>query len=178
MAIKVLLEELVERASAVAVITPAEHRAIWEGDEIVTYTHVHVDRVVAGQVARDAWVRTLGGSVGDIAQIVEGEATFVAGRPLLAFLRPRLDPASRTPTGALEVVERGQGAFPIVTSDGRAHLALGPDLGALVPPRDPAGAGDARPARDVLARHSVDEAAREVAAAWARAHGRRGTPGK
>ena len=68
-----LFDELVQRASAVAVVTPIEERAVVEDGRIVTYTHVRVDRRVAGAIAEDFWVRALGGAVGRIGQIVEGQ---------------------------------------------------------------------------------------------------------
>jgi hypothetical protein len=117
-------------------------------------------------------VRTLGGEVGDVAQLVEGEATFAPGRPSLVFLRPHVDPVRRAPTGAMSVVERAQGQFPIETdARARARLALARDLGALVPPSGrTVDGGASRFARDVLEGRSVDDAARTIAAAWRIAH--------
>jgi hypothetical protein len=170
--IAVLLEELVQRASAVAVVTPDEQRSLWEGDRIVTLTRVHVDRKVSGRLAGDVWVRTLGGAVGKIAQLVEGEALFAIGRPSLVFLRPHVDAVTLVPTGAMSVVERAQGQFPLETdAQGRSRLTLASDLGALVPPSGRAPRGGAFVfAREVLDRRSVDEGAGVITAAWRKIH--------
>jgi len=170
--------QLVQESSAVAVVTPTEQRALWEGDRIATYTHVRVDRRLAGDLEGDVWVRTLGGSVGDVAQIAEGQAIFSLGRPSLVFLRAHVDAHTRQATDSYVVVERAQGQFPVVTSDGKpARLALGGDLGALVSVPPEPRAADARPpprdprlARDVLKDRALEGAAREIATAWARAH--------
>src|ERR1019366_8185381 len=109
-------EQLVQESSAVAVVTPTEQRALWEGDRIATYTHVRVDRRLAGDLEGDAWGRTLGGSVGDVAQIAEGQAIFSLGRPSLVFLRTHVDANTRQATDSYVVVERAQGQFPVVTA--------------------------------------------------------------
>jgi hypothetical protein len=170
--ITVLFEELVERASTVAIVVPTEQHSLWEGDGIVTYTRVRVDRTIAGRVAGDVWVRTVGGTVGHIAQILEGEATFTQGRSSLVFLRPHLDPVTRAPTGALSVVERAQGQFPVEPDgEGGARLRPAPDIGALVQP--PAGTRDRGPprlAREVLVGRPPDEAAHAIVAAWRKIH--------
>jgi len=178
-----LFEQLVGEAGAAAVVSPVEARSVWEGGRIATYTRVRVDRLIAGELGGDAeetvWIRTRGGAVGDIGQIVEGDAKFAEGRPSLVFLRPHVDPATGAPTGTFVVVERAQGQFPVVTADRKSVLGLGSDLGALVEPpaaqvaraaqRLPAGVSP-RFARDVLAGRTVDDAAREIARAWARMH--------
>ncbi len=180
----VLFEELVQEASAVAIVTPTEQRALWEGDRIVTYTRLRVDRLVAGRLPDEVWVRTLGGTVGGLAQIVEGQATFAFDRPSLVFLRPHLDPTTRAPAGSFVVAERAQGQFPIaVGRDRRPQLALAADLGALLPPPPehvtraskglPAGSAP-RFAGEVLKDRSVEEAQREIALAWSRVHEREG----
>lgn len=174
----VLFAQLVEESSAVAVVVPTEQRAVWEGDRIATYTHVRVDRLVAGRLAGDVWIRTLGGEVGDLAQIVEGQAAFPLARPSLVFLRVHVDLVSRRVTDAFVVVERAQGQFPVVVgAGGQARLALGADLGALLSlPADARGAHvgpakrDPRFARDVLRDRTLDDAASVIGAAWTRTH--------
>jgi Matrixin len=176
----VLFEELVEGATAVAVVVPVEQRAIWENNRIVTYTRMQLDRPVAGQIPREIWVATHGGVVGHIVQIVEGEPTFALEQPSLVFLRPHVDLATGGPTGALVVVERAQGQFPIAAGDRRKpELSVAPDIGALLAPapahwarasqRLPAG-HTAHFARDVLVGRPLDEAVREIAAAWPQTH--------
>jgi len=172
-------EDLLQRSSAVAVVTPTEQRSLWEGDSIATYTHVRIDRIVSGELAGEVWVMTRGGRVGDIGQLVEGEATFVVGHPVLVFLRPHVDSLTRAPTNALSVVERAQGHFPIEPDpQGRPRLALARDLGTLVSPSGARPSADAPPlARDVLSGRTLDDAARTIASAWAKTHGS-AAPGK
>jgi hypothetical protein len=174
----VRFDQLLEESSAVAEATPIDTRSLWEGDRIVTYTRMRVERLVAGHVTGDVWVRTLGGEVGDLAQIVEGQATFPLDRPSLLFLRVHVDPVTGKPTESFVVVERAQGQFPVVTSAGKPlRLALAPDPGLLLPPAARAGAAqggsaarDDRLARDVLNDRTLDDAVREIQMAWAKTH--------
>ena len=41
---------LLHESSTAAVVTAAESRPVWEDGRIYTYTHVHVDRAVAGEL--------------------------------------------------------------------------------------------------------------------------------
>jgi hypothetical protein len=120
-------------------------------------------------------VRTLGGAVGDIGQIVEGEAQLAAGQSSLVFFRPHLDPITRRPMGSFAVAEGAQGQFPVVApAGGKAHLEVARDLGALYPPseaqrrRSPA----APIARDALCERPLEEALRAIAEAWRRLRAR------
>lgn len=162
-------EDLVRRATAVAVVMPVESHALWEDGRIVTYTRVHVERQVAGRLAaEEVWIRALGGDVGHIGHRVEGQATFALGSPSLVFLHPHLDPVSGAASGTFGVVEGAQGQYPIVHGDGgRTMLATAQNVGTLVLPR---GDSAARLARDVLRDRALDDAAREIASAWALAH--------
>lgn len=174
----VLFAQLVEESSAVAVVIPTEQRTLWEGNRIATYTHVRVDRLLAGQLPQDAWIRTLGGEVGDLAQIVEGQASFPLARPSLVFLRAHADPVTRQPTDAFVVVERAQGQFPVVVgAGGQPRLALSADVGVLLSLAPGARTAhirsakdDPRFARDVLRDRSLEDAMREIAAIWTRTH--------
>ena len=49
--LSVTWEALLGGSSAAAVVTPIESRAVWEDGRICTYTHVHVQQAVAGDVA-------------------------------------------------------------------------------------------------------------------------------
>jgi hypothetical protein len=162
-------DALVRGSTAAAIVTPSDARAVWEGGRICTYTHLHVDRAVAGDLATgdDAWVRTLGGVVGKIGQVVDGEASFAPGRPSLLFLR-------RDAVGVLDVTARGQGQFPVVEGSDAARtptVVQSHAVGMLVPPATPAP-GVTRPllASEKLHGHPVDDALRAVAAAWTPAH--------
>jgi hypothetical protein len=162
----VLFEDLVRDADAVATVTPLERFATWEDGRIVTYTRVRVDRAVAGSVPPDPWIRTMGGVVGRIGQIVEGEASFAAGQPTLVFLRQRPD--------SLEVVARGQGQFALAAADERRpRLLAASNMGMLLPPprervaRARGGGAAARLARDVLQGQLLEDAVNVIIAAWA-----------
>jgi len=76
---------------------------------------------VAGQLAGNLRVRTLGGEVGNVAQIVEGPPTFTPGQPSLVFVRPRLGQAGRAADGSFVVVEAGQGQFLVEAKDGQGR---------------------------------------------------------
>jgi hypothetical protein len=164
-------DALVRGSTAAAIVTPRESRAVWEDGRICTYTHVHVERAVAGSLATggDAWVRTLGGVVGKVGQIVDGEAVFSPGRASLLFLRAAA-------VGAFDVTARGQGQFPIVEGPEAAHsptVVESHAVGMLVP-RAPSASGQgtapAALASERLHGRLVDDAAQQVAAAWVGAH--------
>ncbi len=161
--IPVTFDDLVGRATAAAVVTPIEQHGVWENGRIATYTNVRVERGVAGRLPGSVWVRTEGGTVGHIGQIVEGEAAFVTGAPSLVFLHPWRDGGAATAFG---VVEGAQGQFPIAT-DGRPspRLVMSPHMGGLVPP-----ASTSPLARDVLVDVALSDAAKVIAAAWRPKH--------
>jgi hypothetical protein len=161
-------EGLVHDSTTAAVVTAAESRAVWEDGRIYTYTHLRVTRAVAGELTTggEAWVRTMGGVVGKVGQIVEGEAAFAPGQTSLLFLRTG-------PVGAYVVTYRGQGQFPVVTDDPtHAHIVRSYSVGMLVPPRAPPTAAPPRLATEVLNGRPVDDVAREIAAAWGAMHAR------
>jgi hypothetical protein len=163
--LEVAWEDLVRESTSAAVVTPVDSRSVWEDGRVYTYTHVHVDRAVAGDLGTGdhAWVRTMGGVVGTIGQLVEGEAVLAKGRPSLLFLRPG-------PAGTLRVTARAQGQFPVVADPDPtrpAHLVRSNATGALLPAR----AVPAPPlARDMLHGRIIDDAAREIVTAWGRVH--------
>jgi hypothetical protein len=159
---------LLHQSTAAAVVTAMEARPVWENGRIYTYTHVRIDRPVAGALgtSSDAWVRTMGGIVGKVGQAVEGEAAFVPGQSSLLFLRPG-------PSGAFIVTSRGQGQFPIAADDPTvpARIAENHSVGMLVHPRAlSTAATPPRLAAEVLHGRPVDDAVKEIAAAWGAAH--------
>ncbi len=166
-------DALVRGSTAAAIVTPVGARVVWEDGRICTYTHVHVERAVAGSLATgdEAWVRTLGGVVGKIGQLVDGEAVFSPGRRSLVFLRP-------ASVGALAVTARGQGQFPIVEGADAAHSPTVMEshaVGMLLPPAVQTGEGPSTATRatlasEVLHGRLLDDAAHEVATAWTTAH--------
>lgn len=123
---------LLHESTAAALVTTLESRPVWEGGRIYTYTHVHIDRAVAGELGTgsEAWVRTMGGVVGKVGQIVEGEAAFAPGDRSLLFLR-------KGPAGAFVVTARGQGQYPVVDDDPKQppHVVQSHTIGMILPPR-------------------------------------------
>jgi len=165
LSVAALFDELVRKASAIAVVTPIEQHALWEDRRVVTYTRARVERSVAGRLDSEVWIRTLGGSVGNIGQIIEGQAIFSIGGRVLVFLHPHVDSVSRRPTGTWGVVEGAQGQFPIVVPAGQEEprLTVSHNVGALVAP--PSGG---RLAREALNDRALDDASSEIATVWLR----------
>ncbi|MGO9839315.1 MAG: hypothetical protein ACLP1X_34475 [Polyangiaceae bacterium] len=165
--IAVTWEGLLRESTAAAIVTPVEARSVWEGGRVYTYTRVHVDRPIAGELGAggDAWVRTMGGVVGTIGQLVEGEAVLANGRSSLLFLHPG-------PAGTLAVTARGQGQFPIVADADPAkpaRVVRSNATGELLPPQRASTAGPVL-AGDMLHGRVVDDAVRSIVAAWSRLH--------
>lgn len=168
-------EALLRESTASVIVSSRESTAVWEGGRICTYTHVHVDRAIAGELKTggDTWVRTLGGVVGEVGEIVDGEPVFSPGRASLVFLRPSV-------SGAYDVTARGQGQFPVVAGNDAARsptLTRSHTVGFLLNRgalawSPSAGAGPAAPvlAADMLHGRLVDEAAHDVVSAWAATH--------
>jgi len=173
-------DEMVTDADMVAVVTPMDQRSVWEDNRIVTYTHLKVDEAVAGQAApsSEVWVKTLGGSVGKIGQLVDGEPVFVQGKSSLVFgraLRP----------GTFTVVARAQGQFPVlvdtaskrksVIRNGNCGLLLTRSQAAVsqvgpVAPQARAAAPAVVAAVDALHGRALEDVTRDIAAQWKRLH--------
>ena len=165
----VVFDALVEESTASAVVSAMEQSSVWEGGRIVTYTHLRVEDRLAGSLGQEAWVRSLGGVVGDVGQQVEGEATFTMGNRYVVFLKPSVQGTS------MAVVARAQGEFPVqnakVTSRVTATLPPRPDVVARIQARTQAPEA-VLPASAVLSGHSVEDTRALVAAAWQRTHAR------
>jgi hypothetical protein len=163
--IAVTWDGLLRESTAAAVLTPVESRSAWEDGRIYTYTHLSIDRPVAGTLpaGSSVWVRTMGGVVGKIGQIVEGEAVFSPGHASLVFLHP-------APLGSFEVTARGQGQFPVVADDAKAppRVVRSSAMGAIVPRA--AAPEVTRLAVEVVHGRLVDEVATDVVADWSRTH--------
>lgn len=133
------LTDLVHRSRFVVVGTSREATSAWEpgarGSRIVTYSRVEIQQTVDGRSVPDTqlYVRTLGGRVGDIGQIVHGEAQLELNAPSVLFLRDGLN-------GAMSIVAMAQGHYPLQDDDERTpRLQLSPHLGDLTV-QDPRGA--------------------------------------
>lgn len=100
-------------------------------NRIVTDTTLQVDHVVAGDsglVGGPIVVRTLGGTVGDLAQLVLGEAVLAPGTTDFLFLRKGTD-------GRLHVSAMAQGEYIVVSESGGAlKLRQSPGLDVVVNP--------------------------------------------
>ncbi len=157
---------LLQQSSTAAIVTAVESKPVWENGRIYTYTHVHVDQGVAGELGTggETWIRTMGGVVGNVGQQVEGEAAFAPGDSSLLFLRPG-------PPGSYVVTARGQGQFPVVrdTPTAPPRVVRSSSVGMLVPPRATA-AGAPRLAADVMHGRLVDDVVKDIVAAWGASH--------
>jgi hypothetical protein len=167
--IAIPFDALVHASSAVVVATAVEQRSVWEGTRIQTYSRVHVDSFVAGELAQDgeAWVRTMGGTVGRVGQIVDGEPVFTVGRPSLVFLHR----VAGDPTGVFLVTARAQGQFGLYADEqNRLRVRRSSAVGALVPPLGAGGIPPGALAGDVIHGRVVEDVTRDIATAWSRAH--------
>lgn len=125
------IEDLARASSVIARVTALDRESAWEDGRIVTYSRVRIDEIVAGSTAgntREVRIRTLGGSVGNIGQTVEGEAVLTLAQPAIVFLGTR----SPQRTTDLVVMGRAQGLL-LVRRDvtGREIVRLGP-VGELI----------------------------------------------
>jgi hypothetical protein len=166
--IAITFDALVRASSAVVVGTATEERTVWEGGRIYTYSHIHVDSAVAGELAEngEAWVRTMGGIVGKVGQIVDGEPVFTVGRPSLVFLH-------RSSSGPFVVTARAQGQFGIYADEqSRLRLRRSNAVGALVSAASDPKADPTRTALagDIIHGRAVTDATLDIATAWSRAH--------
>jgi hypothetical protein len=164
--VAVTFEGLVRGACAVALGTAGEQRSVWEGERIYTYSRVHVDSSVAGELKPEdeTWVRTLGGVVGEVGQRVEGEAVFTVGRPSLVFLKH-----DRMGTGTYVVTARAQGQFGLYLDEKSAvHVQKSNAMGTLFAPQGPNA--HLPLASDVIHGRPMTDAAKDIGTAWSRQH--------
>jgi hypothetical protein len=162
-------DDLLHASTEAAIVTPTDAHSAWEAGRIYTYSHVRVDRAIAGTHSSggEAWVRTMGGVVGDTGQRVEGEPLLLPGQPSLLFLQPG-------PNGSFHVTARAQGQFPVIAASNQrpAYVVRSEALGTLVPRQSQASSPAALLASEALHGRSVDDAAHEITSAWNRTHGR------
>jgi hypothetical protein len=191
--IAVPFDSLVKDADAVAVIAPQESKSVWEEGRIYTYTRVKVEQGIAGDTTGgngEVWIRTMGGVVGKIGQLVDGEPVFTPNKQNLLFLR------KFKAGGTWEVSARAQGQYPIVVDElsKKKRIIRSANVGVLLPPKrlqqESAAAGVVQQgpiapqstndtvadvskiklAGDVLHDRPLDEATKEIAVAWKRLH--------
>jgi hypothetical protein len=127
----VSVEELVRRSHSVLVATPLQRVAEWANiggaRRIVTLTRVRVEEAVAGaNEDSELIVRTLGGRIGDIGQLVDGEAELRVGEQSLLF-------SHRFEAGLFGVTAMAQGHYPFDTKGGgEPRLRHSPRVATLV----------------------------------------------
>ena len=165
----VSFDQLVHDSSAVAVATATEAQIVWENGRIVTYTHLHVDRAVAGNLhVNDApWVASLGGIIGTTGQVVDGEPTLHVGMPYLLFLRPDTTATS----GTFIVTARAQGQFHLQVANAKSPVKVmrNPGVGEILLMKSSGGATP-KAAVDQIADRPIDDVAKDVSTAWTKSH--------
>lgn len=128
----VSIDELTRASESVLVGDPVEAFSRWQTREgsrrIVTYTRVLLNEDLLGDADSEMLVRTLGGRVGKIGQIVHGEATLRLNERALLFLQRADD--------ALRVTAMAQGHYRCnKDSQGIERLSPSPRLGHLLRPQ-------------------------------------------
>jgi len=107
----VRVEELLSRSRHVVLGEPLDAYSVWEQigrrKHIVTYTRVRAHELLAGaQPDQDELlVRTLGGRVGELGELVHGEAILTLGDRAVLFVMPT--------QSVLGVTAMAQGHYPL-----------------------------------------------------------------
>jgi hypothetical protein len=130
----ITLPELVGLSQFALVGTATDAYSRWEtmgrSRRIVTYTRVEVTQPIDGRPPPDTslLVRTLGGRVGDIGQLVHGEARFELGASSVVFITPDDD-------GVFGITAMAQGHYPLGIDpdapDTAVRLRASPNIPAL-----------------------------------------------
>jgi hypothetical protein len=125
------LEALTGRSRHVVLGEPLEAYSVWERvgarKHIVTYTRVRAHELLAGAdpQADELLVRTLGGRVGELGELVHGEAVLQVGRRSVVFVMPSQD--------ALAVTAMAQGHYPLrLDGAGAERLLRSPHASELI----------------------------------------------
>ena len=125
------LETLTTRSQHVVLGEPLDSYCVWERigarKHIVTYTRVRAHELLAGAdpKADELLVRTLGGQVGDLGEMVHGEAVLQIGHRSVVFVMPSQD--------ALAVTAMAQGHYPLkLDAAGAERLLRSPHAAELV----------------------------------------------
>jgi hypothetical protein len=123
------LSELVQRADLIAHGDVGRQDSSWEGGRIITRTVVRLRAALKGAAAKEIVVRTTGGVVHGIGQILHGEAKLVPGEEVVLFLRAE--------GGEYRSVGLAQGKFQIVTDAKTGESHARQELGGLAFARRP-----------------------------------------
>ncbi|HWZ91454.1 MAG TPA: hypothetical protein VNW92_21480 [Polyangiaceae bacterium] len=127
----VSLPDLVARSSRILHGTPLEGFSRFEDvgntRHIVTYTRVRVDDLFSGTPGEsEILVRTLGGRVEHLGEIVHGEAVLALNEGCVVFLHT-------SPEGIDEVTEMAQGHYPVLSdASGTARVRASRNLPRLM----------------------------------------------
>jgi hypothetical protein len=127
----VSLADLVRRSRRIARATPLESFSRSEdvggAQHIVTYSRLRIDDSIHGPNAdSETLVRTLGGRVGDLGEIVHGEAELALDETCLVFLAPDAN-------GVESVTAMAQGHYPVaIDGAGTARLRLSRNMPRLL----------------------------------------------
>jgi hypothetical protein len=129
------LATMVDQSSLVIVGTPISRDTHWAMTgttaRVVTDVTVEVAWTLRGNdsTGQDIVIRTLGGTVGDLGQIVYGEARLVLGQSCLLFLMVGRD-------GAYHVFGMAQGQYPLQSDDeGNWRINASPGLEGVLTPQ-------------------------------------------
>jgi hypothetical protein len=125
------VEELVGRSRHVVLGEPLEAYSVWEQvgqrKHIVTYTRVRALELLAGEAPEqdELLVRTLGGRVGDLGELVHGEARLTLGVRGVLFTMPT--------QAVLGVTAMAQGHYPLARDNGgNERLRRSPEASELL----------------------------------------------
>jgi hypothetical protein len=124
------LGELVRRSQHVLLGEPLDNYSVWEQigqrKHIVTYTRVRALELFAGADPKqdELLLRTLGGRVGDLGELVHGEAIINLGERGVLFVMPT--------QGVLAVTAMAQGHYPLTRDKlGVERLRRSPEAAEL-----------------------------------------------
>jgi hypothetical protein len=147
------LQELVQTSEHIVVATPRVGDSAWEdvggSRRIVTYTRLTVDEILDGRNPADSelMVRTLGGQVGPLGQVVHGEAELRRDEVCVLFLKDRRD-------GTFRVTGLAQGHYPLLfDGTGTRRLSTSPNLAEVLGKHD-----DSKAAVSLLRGQSLEKA--------------------
>lgn len=125
------VEELVSRSQHVMLGEPLDAYSVWEQvgqrKHIVTYTRVRALELLGGVDPKgdELLVRTLGGRVGDLGELVHGEALLTLGERGVLFMMPT--------RAGLSVTAMAQGHYPLARdAAGAERLRRSPEAKELV----------------------------------------------
>lgn len=131
-AVPVPLPELIANSRMALVATPREAVSNWEGAgssrRIVTYSRLEVHQPMHGHHpdSSQLYVRTLGGRVGDIGQVVHGEAELTLNQASVFFLHD-------IESELFRVTAMAQGHYPLLRDgEGVDRLTTSPKLADFV----------------------------------------------